>query len=109
MRPALVIADPDADGRGPAARLAASAMNALAHAMEALYTPLANPVSEMAALRAAALFAGGVTQDPPDREALALGALLAGYASGATGSPCTTRSARRSCAPRAPRTPRPTR
>ena len=28
-------------------------MNALAHAMEALYTPLANPVAEIAALRAA--------------------------------------------------------
>jgi maleylacetate reductase len=39
----------------------------------------------MAALRAASLLASGVTDDPPDRESLALGALLAGYASGATG------------------------
>jgi alcohol dehydrogenase class IV len=54
-------------------------MNALAHAMEALYTPLANPVASMAALRAASLLAG------EEREALALGALLAGYASGSTG------------------------
>jgi maleylacetate reductase len=60
-------------------------MNALAHAMEALYTPLANPVAGMAALRAASLLAEGVTREPPDREALALGALLAGYASGSTG------------------------
>jgi alcohol dehydrogenase class IV len=63
----------------PPAILFASAMNALAHAMEALYTPLANPVTSMAALRAAALLAGD------DREDLALGALLAGYASGSTG------------------------
>ena len=54
-------------------------MNALAHALEALYTPLANPVTSMAALRAAALL------PTEDRESLALGALLAGYASGSTG------------------------
>ena len=85
VRPALVIADPDLMAGARLTRLAASAMNALAHAMEALYTPLANPVCDMAALRAASLLAAGVTQDPPDREALSLGALLAGYASGATG------------------------
>ena len=32
-------------------------MNALAHGMEALYTPLANPVAERAALRGAELIA----------------------------------------------------
>jgi alcohol dehydrogenase class IV len=53
--------------------------------MEALYTPLANPITDMAALRAAALLSEGVTADPPDREDLSLGALLAGYASGSTG------------------------
>ena len=51
---------PWADGLGPGTRLAATAMNALAHAMEALYTPLANPVAELAALRAAELLATGV-------------------------------------------------
>jgi alcohol dehydrogenase class IV len=85
VRPALVVADPELMAGAPLARLAASAMNALAHAMEALYTPLANPVTGMAALRAAALLAAGVTADPPGRDELALGALLAGYASGATG------------------------
>jgi maleylacetate reductase len=69
----------------PAGRLAASAMNALAHAMEALYTPLANPVTDMAALRAAGLLAGGLSAEAPARNDLALGAVLAGYASGATG------------------------
>jgi alcohol dehydrogenase class IV len=79
VRPALVLADPDLMASAPPQTLAATAMNALAHAMEALYTPLANPVTTMAALRAASLLTSG------DREPLALGALLAGYASGSTG------------------------
>jgi alcohol dehydrogenase class IV len=79
VRPALVLADPELMASAPPAALVATAMNALAHAMEALYTPLANPVSSMAALRAAALLA------TDDRESLALGAVLAGYASGSTG------------------------
>jgi alcohol dehydrogenase class IV len=81
VRPALVLADPELMASAPGPELAASSMNALAHAMEALYTPLANPVTSMAALRAAALLSG----DLSDRDALALGALLAGYASGSTG------------------------
>jgi maleylacetate reductase len=85
VRPSLVIADPALMASAPPVPLAATAMNALAHAMEALYTPLANPVCELAALRAAELIASGLLRDPPDRKALALGALLAGYASGATG------------------------
>ena len=85
VRPALVLADPDLMASAPLPGLAASAMNALAHAMEALYTPLANPVASMAALRAASLLADGISADPPDRSALALGAILAGYASGSTG------------------------
>jgi alcohol dehydrogenase class IV len=85
VRPALVVADPDLMASQAGPQLAASAMNALAHAMEALYTPLANPVSDAAALEAAGLLAAGVTEDPPGRESLALGAILAGYASGATG------------------------
>jgi alcohol dehydrogenase class IV len=85
VRPALVVADPELMASAPLTLLAASAMNAMAHAMEALYTPFSNPVSSLAALRAAELLAAGVTRDPPDRESLALGALLAGFASGATG------------------------
>jgi maleylacetate reductase len=60
-------------------------MNSLAHAMESLYTPLANPVAELAALRAAELFAETVPEDEPDPERLAVAALLAGYAVGTTG------------------------
>jgi alcohol dehydrogenase class IV len=85
VRPALVLADPDLMASAPLPGLAASAMNALAHAMEALYTPLANPVASMAALRAASLLSSGISAEPPDREDLALGAVLAGYASGSTG------------------------
>jgi alcohol dehydrogenase class IV len=85
VRPALVIADPDLMASAPTTRLAASAMNALAHAMEALYTPYRSPVTDLAALRAAGLLAEGVTREPPVRGDLALGALLAGWASGSTG------------------------
>jgi alcohol dehydrogenase class IV len=77
VRPSLVIAEPGLMASQPEPQLSASAMNALAHAIEALYTPLANPVGDMAALRATRLIADG--------EQLGLGALLAGYASGIAG------------------------
>ena len=76
VRPSLVIADPELMESQPEPLRWASAVNALAHAMEALYTPLANPVAEAAALRGAERIAA--------RE-LALGALLCGWASGMTG------------------------
>jgi maleylacetate reductase len=79
VRPSLVIAAPELMASQPPAALYASAMNALAHAVEALYVPLSNPVADMAALRAAQLLASD------DRESLALGGILAGYASGGTG------------------------
>jgi maleylacetate reductase len=76
VRPSLVIADPLLMASQPEPQLWASAANALAHGMEALYTPLANPVAEAAALRGArAIF----------DEEVALGALLCGWASGLTG------------------------
>jgi maleylacetate reductase len=76
VRPSLVIADPRLMASQPEPELWASAMNALAHGMEALYTPLANPVAEAAALRGSRAIA---TED------VALGALLCGWASGMTG------------------------
>jgi alcohol dehydrogenase class IV len=85
VRPALVVSVPSLMAAQVEHELAASAMNALAHAMEALYTPLANPVSNLAALRGAGLLAQGIEPQQPDREALALGATLAGYASGVAG------------------------
>lgn len=87
VRPELVLADPEAMTSLPEARLRASAMNALAHGAEALYGPLANPVAELAALRGAELLAEALDQDRAgrDRAALALGAILCGYAVGSAG------------------------
>ena len=70
--------------------LLASAMNSLAHALEAPLTPRAGPVPTLAALEAARLIAGALEDPDPDRDALALGALLSGYAIDAAGSACTT-------------------
>jgi alcohol dehydrogenase class IV len=82
VRPAVVLADPPLMVGLPEQRLRASAMNALAHGADSLYTPLANPVAEMAALRGAKLIARALDADPADRqpEPLALGAVLCAYA-----------------------------
>ena len=87
VRPSFVLADPDLMASQEPGPRAASAMNALAHAAEALYGPLANPVAEMAALRAAEELARGLDADDEDkaRPSLALGAILAGYAVGSAG------------------------
>ena len=45
MRPQLVLAAPGLMASQKMPDLAASAMNALAHAVEALYTPMSNPVA----------------------------------------------------------------
>ncbi len=82
VRPALVIANPVAMTGQPEAALRASSMNALAHGADSLYTPFANPVSEMSALRGAELIATSLDHDPEQRNPapLALGSLLCGYA-----------------------------
>lgn len=60
-------------------------MNALAHAIESLYAPGANPVAEGAALRAIGLTKTAFETDPPRSHDLALAAVLAGYAVGVAG------------------------
>lgn len=80
-RPALVISDPDLCASQPEPALAASAANALAHAAEAPLTPLASPVATLAALEGGRLLAGAWRDGAVNRDALALGALLSGYAS----------------------------
>ncbi len=82
IRPDLVIADPDAMTSAPGAELRASSMNALAHGADSLYTPFANPVSEMTALRGAELIAASLDEAPAERNraALAQGSILCGYA-----------------------------
>lgn len=82
VRPALVIADPEAMTSAPEPELRASSMNALAHGADSLYTPFANPVSRMTALRGAELIATSLDEDPAERNraALAQGSILCGYA-----------------------------
>ncbi len=82
VRPQLVIADPEAMTSAPEADLRASSMNALAHGVDSLYTPMANPVSRMTALRGAELIAATLDAGPDGRPAsdLALGSVLCGYA-----------------------------
>jgi maleylacetate reductase len=81
VRPELVLADPDAMVTLPEDTLRASAMNALAHGAEPLYTPLANPVASMAALRGAHLIATALDAGPGrDGTGLALGSILCAYA-----------------------------
>jgi maleylacetate reductase len=82
VRPELVIADPDAMTGLGEPQLRASAMNALAHGADSLYTPFANPVSHLTALRGAELIATSLDQPRNQRDtaALAQGSILCGYA-----------------------------
>jgi alcohol dehydrogenase class IV len=88
VRPAAVLADPALLASAPVQLLAQSAGNALGHAIEAGMTSLRNPVGTLAALAAAQLINHGFSTGSPDdgaRDALGLGALLAGYAIGSAG------------------------
>jgi alcohol dehydrogenase class IV len=79
-RPAVVVCDPALAASQPEDELAGSALNALGHALEAPATTLANPVATLAAREAAARILRAYGGGEPDRDELALGALLAGYA-----------------------------
>jgi alcohol dehydrogenase class IV len=85
VRCAVVVFDPALAASQPVPELAASSLNALGHAVEGPCTIAANPVATLAAHEAARLIAAGWREDEPDREALALGALLAGYVIDSTG------------------------
>jgi alcohol dehydrogenase class IV len=82
VRPQLVLADPPVMVTLPERRLRASAMNALAHGADSLYTPLSNPVATMTALRGATLLAKALDTERAEREPaqLALGSVLCAYA-----------------------------
>lgn len=82
VRPELAIADPRAMTGLAEQALRASAMNSLGHGADSLYTPFANPVSQMTALRGAHLIAAALDEDREQRNraALALGSLLCAYA-----------------------------
>jgi alcohol dehydrogenase class IV len=79
VRCAVVLCDPALAASQPRPELAASALNALGHAVEAPCTVLANPVATLAAHDAARRIVGAFARAEPDRDELALGALLAGY------------------------------
>lgn len=90
VRPAIVINDPGLCASQPEAELAASAANSLGHAIEGPVTPQASPVPVLAAQRAIALTAeayGAARGEgaDPDRDGLALAALLSGYTIDAAG------------------------
>ena len=80
VRAAIVLNDPALCASQPVPDLAASALNGLGHAVEGPLTPKSNPVATLAAHEAARLLTGAFDGEEPDRDALALGALLAGYA-----------------------------
>jgi alcohol dehydrogenase class IV len=81
VRPAIVVNDPALSASQPLVDLAASAANSLAHAAEGPATVRASPIPTMAGREAARLigaaYEGG--GDEPDRDMLALAALLSGY------------------------------
>ena len=80
-RPALVLADPEAMTGAPEEQLRATAMNAVAHGGDSLFTPLADTFSRSAALTGIAMVARTLDAAPAerDRSELALGALLCAY------------------------------
>src|SRR3954466_9797906 len=78
-RPAIVINDPDLSASQPPDELAASAANSLGHAVEGAVTVNASPVPVLAGREAIRLTEAAYAGDEPDREQLALAALLSGY------------------------------
>ncbi|MDX6667695.1 MAG: maleylacetate reductase [Solirubrobacteraceae bacterium] len=85
VRPQIVLNDPELSASAPAPALAASALNALSHTAEATMTTTANAIATAVALAGARLLVTGFEGDDPDRDSLALGALLAGFAADAAG------------------------
>jgi alcohol dehydrogenase class IV len=81
VRPDVVLNDPALSASQPPHQLAASAANALGHAIEGPCTPRSSPVPALTAGESARLLAG----DLADRDALALGALLSGAVIDSTG------------------------
>jgi alcohol dehydrogenase class IV len=84
VRPAIVINDPALSASQPPAELAASAANALGHAVEGPLTPMRNPAATAMAHGGARVLLDGLLRDG-DRARLALGSMLCGYVIGATG------------------------
>jgi alcohol dehydrogenase class IV len=82
VRPSPVVAYADAMTDADEQQLRATAMNALAHGADSLYTPRADPESRRTALRGTELIANALDEprESRDRAALALGAMLCAIA-----------------------------
>lgn len=87
VRPSLVVNDPRLSASAPTPALAASSANALAHAVTAFSAADTDATARARAFEAVAWITRAWSgSDPdPDRPALARGALLAGWAGGASG------------------------
>lgn len=89
VRPAVVIGVPDLMASQPMALRTGSAMNGLSHAIESAFVTTTSPVPRMAAIRGVELiFRSLVSEEmdePTRRVRMALGAIEAGYAVGASG------------------------
>lgn len=84
VRPRHVVYDPDLSRDLPRAVAAPSAMNALAHCVDALWAAGATPVTTLLAVDGARALREGL--DAMDRERLLYGAALAGWALGVAGT-----------------------
>lgn len=84
VRPRVVVYDPELSRDLPRAVAAPSAMNALAHCVDALWAPGATPITTLLAQEGARALREGL--DAMDREQLLYGAALAGWALGVAGA-----------------------
>jgi len=80
VRPTLVVNDPALSASQPVDQLAASAGNALGHAITALVSAHSTPIARAVAADAVIALAAGWSDDGADRPSVALAALLAGWA-----------------------------
>ena len=85
VRPAVVVNDPALSASQPEDELAASALNALGHALEGARTTRSHPVAVLTAEEAERRLAGAYAGEGVDRDAVALGSLLAGSVIDSTG------------------------
>jgi alcohol dehydrogenase class IV len=79
-RAALIVNDPTLSASQPVDQLAASAGNALGHAITAFVSERSTPITRAVAAEAVTKLAEGWAGEEPDRPGVALGALLAGWA-----------------------------
>jgi alcohol dehydrogenase class IV len=80
VRPGLVVNDPELSASQPIDQLAASSANALGHAITALVSERSTAIARAVAAAAITTLASGWSGEEPDRNQVALGALLAGWA-----------------------------